>query len=53
MTPEEAQLLFRVLNKLGEGIGHIAPGSYGDFYAEFNEAFILLKSYGAIDEAAK
>ena len=47
MTPEEAQLIHNVMDKLSEAIGHVAPGTYSDFYADYNEAWAILNREGA------
>ena len=50
MTADEAQLLYRVLDTLSQRIGDVAPAGHTDFYAEYNEAWAILKREGATDD---
>jgi hypothetical protein len=47
LTPEEAQLVYRVLDTLSQKIGAVAPGAHHNFYSEYNEAWGILQRCGA------
>lgn len=48
MSEEEAQLIYRVLDTLSQKIGNVAPGRHQNFYAEYNEAWSILRREGAV-----
>lgn len=43
MSRLESDLILRVIETLSQRIGDVAPGAHKNFYAEYNEAFSILR----------